>query len=366
MVWYVDREASCDVRTVECFRCGGNHFAKNKTDPSKNCKLRPVCAKTAAAESPPAAANPTAAEAGLQDMWASFVRADNDRRAREEKRSGALPKSSQSSSVVVQAGPGKDALTVQLAFVYAELAKIQQQLFLLLSKDSLSGVTGVDASVQTDVVAVSLQTDSLALGVADACVGTACFADAQTDPTPDGLDVAVQWPGTVSVFASTDSVQCRECGVQAAPALVDAGFGCAPCMEEFGVQCDPVTLSVTQFVAESSAVGVSAPVADCADVAAPVVSPYADEPSLPVDVALGEESSIGGRVWSRAFFRRHRPEFDTLAVCWQYQDCVDCHSPYAMAEEELDMWLARGWQHPVRCKDCRDVNRSRRRRAGAV
>lgn len=217
MVRYVDREPSSNASTVVCFRCGGNHFAKNKQDPSKNCKMPPVCAKTVASYPPasvPASVNASAGEAALQDMWAGFVRAEKDRRAREKKRSSVFP-SSQRSSVAAQAGLGEDALA-QLALVSAKLAKMQEQLNLLLSKDSLSRV---DASVQTDVFAVAVQTVSRQLGVADACVGTACFAAAQTDAVPDGLDVAVQWPGTVSVDVCTDAVQHSDCGVQAACSL---------------------------------------------------------------------------------------------------------------------------------------------------
>lgn len=384
MVRYVDREPSSNASTVVCFRCGGNHFAKNKQDPSKNCKMPPVWAKTVASYPPasvPASVNASAGEAALQDMWAGFVRAEKDRRAREKKRSSVFP-SSQRSSVAAQAGLGEDALA-QLALVSAKLAKMQEQLNLLLSKDSLSRV---DASVQTDVFAVAVQTVSRQLGVADACVGTACFAAAQTDAVPDGLDVAVQWPGTVSVDVCTDAVQHSDCGVQAGPVVVDAASLIVPCVMDVSVQSEPVTVSVSSntdtiptAVPSSLACASGAPIAVAAATCAPVAAApvaaaaavrFVDTPCAPAassgSVTDSAESSIGARVWSRAFFRRHRPVFDPQVGGWVYQDCVDCHTDYAMSEEQMDMWLARGWQHPVRCQDCRDANSARRRRAAAV
>ena len=35
-----------EVDTVECFRCGGPHFAKNNQDPAKNCKIKPSIASS--------------------------------------------------------------------------------------------------------------------------------------------------------------------------------------------------------------------------------------------------------------------------------------------------------------------------------
>ena len=227
MVRYVDRARCSDPATVCCFRCGGNHFAKNKLNPSKNCKAKPalfsvpLCVGASVQNQDckewPALPVPKIQQDALLEeirkMSAKIVSLEQDLQRLIHQR-----EDNKRASRDAAAGPDVDQGV---------------QVDVCVQTDVASVVVGVDAEAQVDVCGVSVQTDavSVAVGVDAEAQVDVCGVSVQTD--------------AVSVAVGVDAgSQVDVCGVSVQTDAVSVAVGV-----DAGSQVDVCGVSVQTYPA---------------------------------------------------------------------------------------------------------------------
>jgi len=192
MVWYVSRAPSKKSDTVECFRCGGPHFAKNNQDPAKNCKSKPSIAPSLPRGGPSEKKD----EQDKARPWSSVavVFAKNQEQDKKEQDfSNGL------------SGRDRDGLIEQLHMMCGKIIKMEE--YIMELKKSLDE----KAMIKMDIVK-----EEKAIGLDLACDGV---GPCQRNPQPACVDVGTQFDGdlvTVEVSVQTVDVVVAgvDCGVQ--------------------------------------------------------------------------------------------------------------------------------------------------------
>jgi len=136
MVWTVTRAPSVSAATVVCYRCGGNHFAKNKKFPERNCKNSPVLA-------PPASDSLSV----VQAMWSSFSRRVRQKLIEspsKDKEAQARAPAPQDRVKAAQESKLVEGLRAELAAKCVELKEKDQEIASLREK-----LVGVSASLDS-------------------------------------------------------------------------------------------------------------------------------------------------------------------------------------------------------------------------
>ncbi len=151
MVWFVSRAPSSSAATVVCYRCGGNHFAKNKRFPERNCKAEPVLAL-----------RPSGAIAIVQSVLSGFARRLQHKLAQEKPQDSvthAQQDSKRAPAVQPQESKLVVSLRVELAAKCVELKAKDQEIALL--REKLSAVSASLDSVKAKLDAHGKQLTEL-------------------------------------------------------------------------------------------------------------------------------------------------------------------------------------------------------------
>jgi len=300
MVWFVNRPPSKNSDAVECFRCGGPHFAKNRQDASKNCKSKPSIAPSL--------------------PHGRRIEKEDDQ---DKSRSWASVAKSQAQDNKDQHFSMLDVLVKELRLMSEKMVKMEARIQDLVAQKK--GKNRVDAACQiecgVDVGTQSEQFDGELVTVA-----------AQTVEVAAGIDFGVQFDGDLG-WASVQTDSNLVVGVDF-EVQVDVGG--------VGVQTDIVVL--VDGVDKGVQVGGQS---DWKSV------------GVQIDVSEGievkESGSVALRVRDRHMEDRAQSEKSENGEGKFVYPCLTCEGDVVYTEREQQHHLKKGWKPPKRCFTCRDV-----------